>query len=1432
MSATPVPLNRSFSTVPENTSTPDEYDASWWSEGEGSIHWANLLPLYRVVILSDAGSGKTYELEMQAVKLAQQGRNSFFIRLEDLDSDFENAFEVGDSDQFHEWQTGNEEAWFFLDSVDEAKLENPRAFEKAIKQFARRVKSPERAHIFISSRPYSWRFKTDKHLIERYLGIQSQGEVIESESVESDNQKSSEPKGTALQVFSLNSLGLDEVKQFAEYRLATGSNIFIDEVLRANLLEMAARPFDLDGLILKWQDDKCLGTRLQLLEHNIDSRLVEINPDKGMQKPLSKSKAREGARLLAAAALLTGNSSIHVPDAHNIKSGIEVEQVLPDWTPIEINTLLDSAIFNGVVYGAVRFRHREIRELLAAEWFAQLLKSANSRSQIESLIFRVQYGVEVIAPLVRPILPWLILLDDEIRIRALQLHPEIAVEGGDVASLPLHKRKTILKGIVEQIANNKDDRNARDNGAILRIALPDLSEDARALVFQYQDNDEAIFFLGRLAWQGAMTDCVDCFWPIALDTKRSEYTRVAAVRAIVTTGTLEQAEKLWAEINQLPAYFPRQLLSEFVKNKLPIAQTLKLLMASIDKLEIHKKYSASGLTHTLGTFLNSIDASAQTQLLIQFIDGASANIQKEPYLDSYECEVSAEHSWLMGCAIKAIEKLLMIKHRHCFTEPVLGVLIRLATLRDWTGIDSDVEKNNLSTLIPSWPVLNDAFFWRTVQRERLLLEYKEKPLVSAWPVQLRGYAWRFDVSSFERVIKMINDQEGDDQQVAFSLALDICGKEDAPTHYVDVLKNAVAGSTLFTDLLNEWLNPIVSPEREKVLQDREERALKREQKQKNEKEARVKWIDELKVNPDVLRNYEGLQKGEWLNYHYWLTCELMQSGSGEGRGRNGNWRALENDFGIEVAFAFRDSAVGFWRHYKPELLSDGTNLHSVPYMLVFAIIGLEIESREVQGFPKYLSEVDAHTALRYVPRELNGIPDWFESVYRAHKDISLKFICEEILSELECCGKEGHLHYVLYSLSGQSTWIHSDLVKPLQEWLVGHDVKNLEYLKMCMGILINGGVSSRWIADFSKRNIHSTDSENLPYWYATWVDAEAETGIPAVVSWLDTLDSNKATEASQTFIVCLLSEIRPMVRTCFNSFKTAEHLKTLYVLTHKHIRIADDIDRSGGGVYSPSRRDNAQDAREQLVNILSGMPGKQAYYALLDIAQQHPSDNGRAWLERTARKRAEQDADLDKWSASQVCDFANTQGRTPITHRQLFDLGVQQLTSFKDWCERGNDSQAALYQKAENEDEVRQIIAYWLHQNSMSRYECIEEQPLANNQRPDILLKNGNVTSPVPIELKLLDKGWAGSKLCERLRNQLVGDYLREEGARCGVFLLVWQGLNRLKKWDVEGERVGIHQLQASLEKYWQGISMGYPKISALEIIVVDLSLRASKSNS
>ena len=99
-------------------------------------------------------------------------------------------------------------------------------------------------------------------------------------------------------------------------------------------------------------------------------------------------------------------------------------------------------------------------------------------------------------------------------------------------------------------------------------------------------------------------------------------------------------------------------------------------------------------------------------------------------------------------------------------------------------------------------------------------------------------------------------------------------------------------------------------------------------------------------------------------------------------------------------------------------------------------------------------------------------------------------------------------------------------------------------------------------------------------------------------------------------------------------------------------------------------------------------------------------------------------------------------------------------------------------------------------------------------------------------ELKLLDKGWSGPKLCERLRNQLAGDYLREESAGCGVMLLVWQGKMHKKHWKINSHRVELSELANAMKLYWQGITDEFPGIEAIDVVVIDLTQREQVSDS
>lgn len=410
--------------------------------------WHEIEDEYRVLIIADPGAGKTFEAQTRAQRLKGRGRRAFFIRIEKIDTNFEQAFEVGTADEFAEWLASTDEAWFFLDSVDEAQLDTPRALENAVRIFGGKCHAAlGRARIFITSREDAWRALPDQTLIEQYL---PHGEPDPEES-DANSDDDSDP---TLKLFRLEGLSENEIALFAGHYGVGDVSDFIDAIKRANLLTLAERPFDLKALIRVWQADHRLGSRFEVLQRMIALQLAPLSAAKSWVR-FDADKMRDGARLLAGAVTMTGKAVICLPDGVHSPDRIDPRVLLEGWSEAEINALLRTGLFDDIVYTSVRFRHREIRELLSAEWANDLLGRPGGRKRVEHLFFRDSHGEAVIVPRTRPTLTWLILFDDAVRDRALALAPELASEGGDPSRLPLAVRQTMLRDIAERIATGR-----------------------------------------------------------------------------------------------------------------------------------------------------------------------------------------------------------------------------------------------------------------------------------------------------------------------------------------------------------------------------------------------------------------------------------------------------------------------------------------------------------------------------------------------------------------------------------------------------------------------------------------------------------------------------------------------------------------------------------------------------------------------------------------------------------------------------------------------------------------------------------------------------------------------------------------------------------------------------------------------------------------
>ena len=109
----------------------DEHDDIWGDHLEyllkyKGIGWGKLMTERVAVILGEPGVGKTMEFKEQSKLLKKQDKYAFFINIQDLASeDFSLALESQDDiSRFKKWKTGDEKAYFFLDSLDEARLKS------------------------------------------------------------------------------------------------------------------------------------------------------------------------------------------------------------------------------------------------------------------------------------------------------------------------------------------------------------------------------------------------------------------------------------------------------------------------------------------------------------------------------------------------------------------------------------------------------------------------------------------------------------------------------------------------------------------------------------------------------------------------------------------------------------------------------------------------------------------------------------------------------------------------------------------------------------------------------------------------------------------------------------------------------------------------------------------------------------------------------------------------------------------------------------------------------------------------------------------------------------------------------------------------------------------------------------------------------------
>jgi len=783
-----------------------------------------------------------------------------------------------------------------------------------------------------------------------------------------------------------------------------------------------------------------------------------------------------------------------------------------------------------------------------------------------------------------------------------------------------------------------------DNSAIERIAAPDLAPDALALLEKYRGNDDVIFFLGRLVWQGEMTSCAPALKQIAADPSRGKYARIAAIRGVMAVGDEALKDELLTMIAEDSNPLDRAVISEAVDWAAPTTVGVALVLRTLAHAAPYKRFEATGLSDSLHRFVDKLPVmadAAEDQPLGRLVEGLNTFFSQEPFVERGIVHVSKESAWLMSVALHAVDRLVAARSAQALTPAVLAVLTSFPVLRHWHSGDVDNYENGLDKNVPRWPELNDLHYWTSIAACRAQKAAQGETLTDDWPISYLGQSWRFGSEDFERCLDWITTKEGDNRAVALSRCVQIFLDSDRPSAWLAALRTAVADDVALAEMLAARLDPKPSPAMIEMAERQRRWKLKSDMRERKQKKDRGDWVRALMANPDRVLHPAGVEPGQFSNDQYQLLLAAMSDGTNTSRDDGANWRALILEFGEPVARAYRDAAISHWRIYCPTLRSEGGDTGSTPYSLIFAMSGLAIEATEDSAFAHRLTEIEARHAFRYVTWELNGFPAWFEALYRAFPKAGFEAVATELIWELNNSNGEQPLNYILHDILYYAPWLHSDVAPLILDWLGAHDVLNAVALGYCLSIVAGGSVEAGALADLAARKASDAKlAEQRPRWFSLWVDTNPAAAVPALETCLEALTSTETSKFAQLFIVALQGD-RHGAGTRVGAYRNAHDLKRLHVLMHRHIRTEEDINRVGSGVYSPTLRDNAQDARDALFNMLVEVPDSEAYAAIKELADAHPNLDYRRWMAKRAQERATQDADEPLWTVEQMRDFSN-----------------------------------------------------------------------------------------------------------------------------------------------------------------------------------------------
>jgi hypothetical protein len=1377
-------IERTFQDIPDSDATEEQQIALLmdlgWHKGSD---WDDLLKSKRVLIISEAGAGKTYECREQRKALWEAGEPAFYVELADLaKTNVRDLLSHEEAQRFDAWLSSQSDiATFFLDSIDELNL-SLGSFERALKNLERAVAGQlHRIRVVITSRP----IPVDQQLFRDILPVppQTEGKAAGGEKEFADvamsrrrgqSNKETDPK--LWRNVALLPLSMDQIRQMAINEGVTDPDALLADIRQRNAEEFARRPQDLIELCTDWRDHRRIRSHRQQVASNV---AVKLKPrENGAESAqLSPDKALQGARRLALAATLSRKLTLRY-SANADRAGdasevpLDPSKILLDWTPEERSTLLERALFGFASYGRVRFHHRSVIEYLAAEHLSELRDRGMSLKALKRLLFTTTaQGDEVVKPSVRPVAAWLALRDDAIFDEVLRREPDVLLNHGDPESLTPAQRQRALRAYVERYGHGGWRGLRVPPIQLHRFACADLAPEVSRLWAAGIENPDVRELLLNLIELGSMTDCADIAHEVAVDGAASHSERIDALDALIHLNdprlagigeTVAEDETLW----------PNRLARSALVRLFPAHLSVDLMGKGLSRISESKR-AVGEITWALPRAVMECALTPVTsdqfreKLTDLAVDGIAWNKDDWPHLAS-------RRQFLLP----ALAAVCLRQMQSGITTPELMRSVTIALRLADREFDHTEHAKALESALATAPSnvrravfeAGDAFMQHHHPCEEAFERYAQTVLRGAFDLELADRAW---------VLEMLADRSRQPAERAMLLEIAIRIREQAVTWH-----GHLAWLDQFvSDLpdLSERLRQLAKPTKRDREHERMERSIEKRRKQSElrDKKAHASWVlfwREIANEPDKAFSPEKSGNTTW---NLW---QAMERSGEESRGSGWNRRFIEQHFGKPVADQMRTALRDVWRNDKPTLRSERSagekGTYYTRWQLGLAAIAAEAEDT---SWASKLSEDEAKLALRYAPIELNGFPAWLESLAEAHPNAVEEVLGGELTAEL---AEPAVAHSsTLQNIRHASSAVAAIFVPRLRTWLDGkswrkgnddEEAPRIYRLRQVVEILLqhDDGATVEQVKGVAKAELKrkAITPALAGMWLSMLLRLDPVGGVGALEKALKPHAPSKFGTPTNWFSA-LFGDHHDgdAVRLTGHDF-TPELLLRLSRLAYQYLRPKDDMVRDEGS-YSPNARDHAERGRSNILNAILSTKGAEGWAIKIKLANDPLFAHFRERALTLAKERAAEEADAIPYAESDIVALDQQGELPPLTRDEMFMLMVDRLDDLDDTQLR-DDSPRSAWALINDEKIMRKQIARELRSSSRRAYNVDQEATTADEKETDIRLRSTGSEHEAVIELKIGEKNRSASDLRDTLEEQLVVKYMAPDNCRVGCLLI------------------------------------------------------------